>query len=93
MKIVKDYKEDYLIKKNSIASANYLGNYTIQLKYNDKTERIINFKNFLKNSNHPEIRKYLDVNTFKQFKIIDGNLNWNDHDMIFPIGDLYEGKI
>jgi hypothetical protein len=30
---------------------------------------------------------------FKKFKIIDGNLMWNDYEMIFPLEDLYEGKI
>ncbi len=23
----------------------------------------------------------------------DGNLNWNDYDLIFPISDLYSGQI
>jgi hypothetical protein len=32
-------------------------------------------------------------NKFKNFKIIDGNLNWNDYDLIFPVADLHEGKI
>ena len=39
------------------------------------------------------IKKYLDETLFKQFKIVDGNLNWNDYDLIFPIYDLYQGKI
>jgi hypothetical protein len=36
---------------------------------------------------------YKDEKLFNSYKIIDGNLNWNDYDMIFPISDLYEGKI
>jgi hypothetical protein len=24
---------------------------------------------------------------------LEGNLNWNDYDLIFPISDLYSGKI
>jgi hypothetical protein len=27
------------------------------------------------------------------YKIVDGNLNWNDYDLIFPIEVLYEGKL
>ena len=42
---------------------------------------------------HPEVRKYLNEDKYRQFKIIDGNLNWNDYDMIFPLEDLYNGKI
>jgi len=36
---------------------------------------------------------YLDESKFKEYKIIDGNLNWNDYDMIFPIEDLYQGRV
>jgi hypothetical protein len=35
----------------------------------------------------------MDKERFKQFEIIDGNLNWNDYDMIFPVSDLKKGKI
>jgi hypothetical protein len=42
---------------------------------------------------HPGIRKYQEELLFKQFKIVDGNLNWNDYEMIFPLEDIYKGKI
>jgi len=35
----------------------------------------------------------LDPNRFQEYKLVDGNLNWNDYDMIFPLEDLYRGKI
>jgi hypothetical protein len=35
----------------------------------------------------------LDESKFKQFLILDGNLNWNDYDLIFPIADLYQGIV
>jgi hypothetical protein len=41
----------------------------------------------------PSIRQYLDENKFNQFKIVDGNVNWNDYELIFPVEDLYAGKI
>ncbi len=91
MKIVKEYNRDYsdLIE---IKSANYIGDYAIRIVFNDGVNRLVDFKSFLETSVHPSIRKYLDENKFKEFKIIDGNLNWNDHDLIFPIYDLYQGK-
>ena len=55
--------------------------------------RIANPRQLGEASLHPSIRKYLDEARFKLFDIIDGNLNWNDYDMIFPVEDLYEGKI
>jgi hypothetical protein len=27
------------------------------------------------------------------FKIVNGNLNWNDYEMIFPAWDLYRGIV
>jgi hypothetical protein len=54
---------------------------------------MVDFKPFLAHSCHPAIRQYLDESKFKQFEIVDGNLNWNDYELIFPVADLYEGKI
>jgi hypothetical protein len=92
MKIVEEYNRDYsdLIE---IKSAEYIGDYAIRIIFNDGINRLVDFKVFLETSYHPSIRKYLDENKFKEFEIIDGNLNWNDYDLIFPIYDLYQGKI
>lgn len=76
-----------------IKSANYIGEFAIRVLFNDGLNRLVDFKPFLESSLHPSIRKYLDETLFLQFKIIDGNLNWNDYDLIFPVGDLHEGKI
>lgn len=76
-----------------INSAYYLGDFTIKLIFNDKTEKIVDFKPFLKKSLHPSIKKYLEESKFKKFNLKDGNLNWNNYDMIFPIWDLYQGDL
>jgi hypothetical protein len=93
MKIVEEPAIGYENKLIEIKSAKYIGNYAIRILFNDSTDRIVNFKSFLESSLHPSIRKYLDESKFKQFKIINGNLNWNDYDLIFPVSDLYEGKL
>lgn len=92
MRIVNEYNEAYtdIIR---ITSANYIGDYAIRVQFNDQSTRLIDFKPFLETSVHPSIRKYLNETLFKSFEIINGNLNWNDYDLIFPIEDLYEGKI
>lgn len=92
MKIVEEYSNNNT-ELLTIGSAEYAGGYAIRLAFNDGSSRIIDFKLFLEASLHPSIRKYLDKNLFKQFKIIDGNLNWNDYDLIFPLFDLYKGNI
>ena len=76
-----------------IRSVQYIGDFAIRIFFNDGTHKLVDFKPFLENSLHPSIHKYLDENKFKDFQIIDGNLNWNDYDLIFPIEDLHKGKI
>ena len=94
MRISVDYKEsDSGWSQLKIDSAKYLSDYAIRLRFNDGTERVVDFKSFLTNSLHPSIKKYLDEKKFSNFNLIDGNLNWNDYDLIFPIWDLYKGKI
>jgi hypothetical protein len=94
MKITVDYSE---LKKETenlkIVEAKYLSDFVIRISFNDSTEMLVDFKPFLEKSSHPSIRKYLDEKKFSNYKVIDGNLNWNDYDMIFPIWDLYQGKI
>lgn len=76
-----------------ITSARYIGDHAIRLTFIDGFEKLVNFKPFLSKSLHPSLRKYRDENLFSKFEIIDGNLNWNDYDLIFPIDDLYNDKI
>ncbi len=92
MKIVEDYNAQE-IQSIIIETASYIGDYEMQLHFNDGTERSVDFKAFLNKSQHPSINKYLDQKLFSKFEIIDGNLNWNDYDLIFPVWDLYNGKI
>lgn len=92
MRIVKEYN-DFEVELIAIKSANYIGDFAIRVSFSDGISRLIDFKPFLESSLHPSIRKYLDEEKFKKFDLIDGNLNWNDYDLIFPIVDLYEGKL
>ena len=94
MRIIVDYKDfecgsDHL----KIDSAKYLSDYAIRIKFSDGKEKLVDFKSFLSKSLHPSIKKYLDEQKFSNFSLTDGNLNWNDYEMIFPISDLYNGRI
>ena len=75
-----------------ITSAVYIGNFIIRIDFNDGVSQNIDFKPFLNHVLHPSIRQYLDEAKFKQFAITDGNLNWNDYELIFPLEELYNGK-
>lgn len=92
MRITEEYT-DFQYELIEIKSAKYIGDYAIRIFFIDGSNRLIDFKSFLESSLHPSIRKYLDEKKFKQFKIIDGNLNWNDYDLIFPLDDLYSGNL
>jgi Protein of unknown function (DUF2442) len=92
MKIVDNYRQNDT-QEIKIKSADHVGGFTIKITFNDGAEQIIDFKSFLKHAQHPSIRKYLDEELFSKFEIIDGNLNWNDYDLIFPVWDLYNGKV
>ena len=93
MKIVQDYNVNKTSDLIEVELAKYIGDYAIRISFNDGKEILVDFKPFLSKSLHPSISKYLKENLFKQFKISNGNLNWNDYDLIFPVHDLYEGNI
>ncbi|MES2427358.1 MAG: DUF2442 domain-containing protein [Bacteroidota bacterium] len=93
MKIVKEYNEAEAIDVIEITRANYITGNIIEVFFNDGSNQVIDFRPFLSNALHPSISKYLDADLFNQFEIVNGNLNWNDYDLIFPIHTLHEGKI
>jgi hypothetical protein len=94
MRIIVDYKDsDSEFNQLKIDSAKYLSDYVIRIRFSNGKERLVDFKPFLSKSLHPSIKKYLDENKFSNFTLTDGNLNWNDYDLIFPLSDLYNGHI
>ena len=57
-------------------------------------KKIVDFAGFLATHSHPQFNKYKKQANFKRFNIENGNVVWRkDGDMIFPIDDLYTGKI
>jgi len=40
-----------------------------------------------------ETRRFLDMNLFKNFSLVHGNLVLGDYEMCFPIEELYAGRI
>lgn len=92
MKIIVEYT-DFQNDLIEIISANYVGDFVMRLVFSDGANRLVDFKTFMEFSLHPSIGKYLIEDKFKQFDIVDGNLNWNNCDLIFPINDLYQGKL
>ena len=75
-----------------LIDAEHVSGYKLTLRFSDGTERIIDFKPFLRESRNPMIRAYLSPDRFRRFSIEHGDLIWNDYDLCFPIADLYEGN-
>ncbi len=76
-----------------IVKAEYLEGFSLRLWFNDGSHRIVDFGTFLRTARHPSLQKYRAVSRFKKFRILYGNLDWNDYEMCFPVADLYEGKV
>ena len=76
----------------TVTKATYCGGYKLALEFSDGKPQIIDFENFITRSLNPHINKYRELDLFKAFSITEGDLQWNDYDLCFPIEDLYENK-
>ena len=82
------------MKVLSVIEANYIDAFMLELVFNDHKKNVIDFRDFLETHSHPQYNKYKKLNNFKKFKIENGNVVWGkDWDMIFPVFDLYTGKL
>jgi len=76
-----------------VVTAKHINNYVLDIQFSNGERKEVNFENFLEKSLHPAIKKYLDKEKFAQFEIKNGNVNWNNYDLIFPVEDLLMQKI
>ena len=77
----------------SVEKAEYTGDLRLRIIFKDGKKRTVDFAPFLFHNPHPTLLKYQNPDRFRKFKIIGGNLNWNNYEMIFPLEELYSGKI
>ena len=76
-----------------ILSAEYAPPYAIRIRFSDGHAQTVDFEPFLRQAQHPDIRKYLDSQLFQTYALINGRLDWNDYDLCFPMQDLYENRL
>ena len=87
-KIPKGAKEMY------VSDAVCLEKFKIKIFFTDGSDKTVDFSDFLSKEHlHPSLKKYRVERTFGKFEIMHGNLVWNDYEMIFPVEQLYDGKI
>ena len=77
----------------NIGTAEQVGDFRIRLRFDDGTEQTVDFKPFLTNTLHPDIRAWLDPVRFATFRLEYGELVWGDYDLCFPVIDLYRNQI
>lgn len=77
-----------------IKDATNVGNLSLELVFSDNTTRIVNIGDFIRKHPHPQYNKYLDPKKFSKFTLENGNVIWGKNwDLIFPIEQLYTGKL
>lgn len=82
------------MKNVNIIQAKYIDKYMLEIVFDDDKKNIVDFGVFLNTHSHPQYNKYKKVENFKKFKIENGNVVWGkDWDLIFPVSDLYRGKV
>jgi hypothetical protein len=81
------------MKSIKITKVDHLHDYILKLTFNDGKVQEVDFRPFLESAQHPEIAKYLDINVFMQYDLVDGDIIWNDYDLVFPIWDLYSNSL
>lgn len=77
----------------NIKTATQVGDYRLQLCFDDDTVQTVDFRPFLARSRHPDIRAWLDPARFAAFRLVHGELVWGDYDLCFPMIDLYHNRI
>ncbi|WP_461534737.1 DUF2442 domain-containing protein [Spongorhabdus nitratireducens] len=77
----------------TISAVRHIKGHVLALTFSDGHIQPVDFAPFIFSSGHPVIEAYQDMGRFLGYKLIDGNLNWDDYNMIFPVTDLYKGKL
>lgn len=82
-------------KDISVIGAKCMHDYVLEIVFTDGHKQEVDFSEFLKRKTTPiYLKEYKTPTKFKKFKIENGNLVWGkDWDLIFPIAQLYNGKI
>ena len=82
------------MKVISIREAKYIDGFKVEVLFSDNKKQVVDFSGFLANNSHPQFNRYKKPENFRKFKIENGNIVWGkDWDMIFPVYDLYKGKV
>jgi hypothetical protein len=78
----------------NVNSATYDGDYALLILFSDGMQKRVDFSPFIESIQASYLKKYKNPDKFKDFKIESGNVVWGkDWDLIFPVKQLYSGKV
>lgn len=78
----------------NIVKAEYAGNLSVKIWFDDNTTQTVNISEFVNAHPHPPYDKYLDEQKFKKFEIENVNVVWGANwDLVFPLEQLYSRAI
>jgi len=75
-----------------ITNAKYISDYKIEITFFDNTIKNIDLKKFLFKSKNPFVKKYRNLELFKQFRIDDGDICWGDNEFDINPVSIYRGE-
>jgi len=77
-----------------ITAAKYIDGYTIAITFSDEHNSTVDFTKALDKYARGYYERYKELKNFRQFHIEDGNIVWGRNwDLVFPLADLYQGKV
>jgi len=77
----------------SIKSVQHKKLHILVIEFSDGHIEYVDFAPFIFSNKHPDYVQYHEESNFLTYQIVDGNLNWDDYTMIFPINDLRNNKL
>jgi len=76
-----------------VVQARHLHGHILEIHFSDGHISVVDFAPFIFACDHPDIHCYRQPGPFLAFELCDGNLNWHDYRMIFPLEDLYHNRL
>jgi hypothetical protein len=82
------------MKAVQVESAKHIEGYKLEIHFSDHSIKVVDFSTFLNSNQHPVYNQYKNLRSFKRFRVESGNVVWGkDWDLIFPVSQLYQGKV
>lgn len=75
-----------------IVSIKHVENYKLEIKFSDKTFKIIDLENFIKSCQHPLIKKYENIDLFKNVYLDETNTPcWGNNEFDISPKSIIQG--